>query len=116
MGLADESWLETLSPEVDCKNLKYENYNESLKFYSKILKEKGCDIIISLNHMRKPEDLDMAQSNTSDIVDFIFGGHDHCYFTDLNNDTDVFVLKSGTDFECFSNLTVLFDVEDDENL
>ena len=66
--------------------------------------------------MRKNEDMDMASKNTSEIVDFIFGGHDHCYFTDLNQETNVFVLKSGTDFECFSNLTVLFDVENDDNL
>jgi hypothetical protein len=41
----------------------------------------------------------------------IFGGHDHSYFRFLNPDSDVFVQKSGTDFECFSNITVLFDVE-----
>lgn len=50
------------------------------------------------------------------MVDFIFGGHDHSYFTDLNLETDVFTLKSGTDFECFSNLTVFFDVENDNLL
>ena len=66
--------------------------------------------------MRKNEDMDMASKNSSDVVDLVFGGHDHCYFTDLNQETDVFTLKSGTDFECFSNLTVLFDVENDKSL
>lgn len=28
VGLADESWIDTLSPEVNCNNLKYTNYNE----------------------------------------------------------------------------------------
>jgi 5'-nucleotidase len=51
----------------------------------------------------------MAASNT--CVDMVFGGHDHCYYSALNPSTDVFVLKSGTDFECFTNLTVLFGVE-----
>lgn len=34
VGLADESWIDTLSPEVDCNNLKYVDYNEQLKKYS----------------------------------------------------------------------------------
>ena len=66
--------------------------------------------------MRKNEDLDMASKNSSDVVDLIFGGHDHTYFTDLNQETNVYTLKSGTDFECFTNLIVLFGVENDENL
>ena len=72
--------------------------------------------MIALNHMRIPQDKDMAAKNT--CVDLVFGGHDHCYYTDLNPSTDVFVLKSGTDFECFSNLTILFGVDeyDEEKL
>jgi len=60
--------------------------------------------------MRIPQDKDMAEKNS--CVDFIFGGHDHCYYTDLNQNTNAFVLKSGTDFEVFSNLTVLFGVDE----
>ena len=45
------------------------------------------------------------------MVDMIFGGHDHTYHRTLNQDTGVFIQKSGTDFECFTNLTVLFGVE-----
>jgi hypothetical protein len=59
--------------------------------------------------MRIPQDKDMAEKNS--CVDFVFGGHDHCYYTDLEKKTDAFVLKSGTDFECFTNLIVLFGVE-----
>lgn len=40
----------------------------------------------------------------------IFGGHDHIYISYLNHHTDVYIQKSGTDFECFTNLTVLFGV------
>jgi len=43
----------------------------------------------------------------------IFGGHDHCYAAELNTETDVYLAKSGTDFETFSNITVLFGVEED---
>ena len=44
----------------------------------------------------------------------IFSGHDHCYFRMLDPKTNCFVQKSGTDFECFTNLSVLFDVGKDE--
>jgi hypothetical protein len=61
--------------------------------------------------MRLPEDQKMAAENNQSVVDIAFGGHDHGYFRGLNEETDVFVQKSGTDFECFTNLTVLMDVE-----
>lgn len=53
-----------------------------------------------------------AKNSAPDVVDFIFGGHDHSYYRSLNKDTGVFIQKSGTDFECFTNLTVLFGVEE----
>ena len=34
VGLADESWMQCLMPEIDCNNLKYVDYNEQLKKYS----------------------------------------------------------------------------------
>ena len=45
------------------------------------------------------------------VLDMIFGGHDHSYVSFLNKETDVYIQKSGTDFEVFTNLTCLFDVE-----
>ena len=53
----------------------------------------------------------MAAVNSSEVVDIILGGHDHCYYSDLNEETGVYILKSGTDFEVFSNMVVLFGVE-----
>jgi hypothetical protein len=41
----------------------------------------------------------------------ILGGHDHVYHIEMVN--DVLLLKSGTDFEDFSSLNVLFDVSDE---
>ena len=61
--------------------------------------------------MRLPNDMKMAQLNSLDTVDLIFGGHDHVYNTILNEETGVYITKSGSDFECFTNLTVLFGVE-----
>lgn len=63
--------------------------------------------------MRVPEDEDMASKNSSPaVLDMIFGGHDHSYYRKLNQETGVYIQKSGTDFECFTNLTVLFGVEE----
>ena len=76
--------------------------------------EHGCDIIIAINHMRIPNDQNMAASNTTDVVDLIFGGHDHTYHVELNPDTDVHITKSASDFECFTNLTVYFGVEKED--
>jgi 2',3'-cyclic-nucleotide 2'-phosphodiesterase (5'-nucleotidase family) len=64
--------------------------------------------------MRAPEDLDMSNQNSTDVLDLIFGGHDHSYVSQLNLQTGVYVLKSGCDFEVFNNFTVLFGVEQDD--
>lgn len=46
--------------------------------------EHQCDLIMALNHMRVPDDLKMARDNNSpDVVDMIFGGHDHLYYREL---------------------------------
>jgi len=62
--------------------------------------------------MKVEEDLRMASSNSSDIVDLILGGHDHIYMSKLDKSTDIFIQKSGSDFKEFSNLTILFDVDE----
>ena len=118
MGFAEEQWLDQTTLEVDTKQLVYKDYNQVLRETSKILKEEyKCDLIISINHMRSPEDEDMAESNQSpEVLDMIFGGHDHNYYRKLNPQSDVFLQKSGTDFECFTNLTVLFGVEKQDYL
>ena len=95
--------------------MKYLDYNATLQKYSKILKEEHkCDLIVALNHMRVPEDIDMSNKNSTDVLDLIFGGHDHSYVSQLNDQTGVYVLKSGCDFEVFNNFTVLFGVEQDD--
>lgn len=43
-------------------------------------------------------------------MDLLLGGHDHCYVRMLNPSTNVFIQKSSTDFECFTNLIILFGV------
>ena len=56
-GLAEEAWKDSLSLEVDLDKLEYIDYHESLKKYSKILKdEHKCDLVVALNHMKVTED------------------------------------------------------------
>lgn len=63
--------------------------------------------------MRVPDDIKMARECENDTLDMIFGGHDHTYFREFCDDTDVFIQKSGTDFEDFSNVITLFDVSEE---
>jgi 2',3'-cyclic-nucleotide 2'-phosphodiesterase (5'-nucleotidase family) len=48
--------------------------------------------------MRVPNDTKMMAENDSDVLDIIFGGHDHHYAVELNRDTGIYMVKSGTDF------------------
>ena len=70
----------------------------------------SCDIIVALTHMRCPDDRMLAKSVPE--IDFILGGHDHSYITEVDPETGVFLIKSGTDFEEFNNLDVLFDASE----
>jgi len=45
-------------------------------------------------------------------IDMLLGGHDHLYHAELVN--DVFFLKSGTDFEDFTEFKIVFDVSPEE--
>lgn len=67
--------------------------------------------------MHKQEDILMATNSKSpEELDLILGGHDHQFLGQLVNETGVYIQKSGTDFECFSNLTLLFGVTKDDFL
>lgn len=112
VGFADESWPDTFMPELNCDVIKYLDYNQKLQEFSKLLKtEHNCDLVFALNHMRRPEDEDMmTQNRCPEVVDMILGGHDHSYVRQLNPNTNVYLLKSGCDFETFSNLILLFGV------
>ena len=68
------------------------------------LKEKGCDYVIALTHMRTPNDVRLAE--LVDEIDLILGGHDHVYEKKMVNGK--YILKSGTDFRQFSVVTLTF--------
>ena len=115
MGFGERGWLDLLNARVDSTQINYEPYMEVLPRLSKKLRDEGCDYIIALNHMHYIEDVLMAKAfKANESLDLILGGHDHLFLGQLVKETGVYVQKSGTDFETFSNLTLLFDVSPDE--
>ena len=66
----------------------------------------NCDLIIALTHMRVPKDRHLAAEVPE--IDFILGGHDHLYVNEVDSTTGAVLIKSGTDFEEFSNFDVFF--------
>ena len=81
---------------------------ECSKTLVKLLKEQEkCDLVIALTHMRVPNEINLAEKVPE--IDMMLGGHDHIYYVDMIN--DVFFLKSGSDFQDFSNLKVTLNVE-----
>ena len=68
-----------------------------------------CDLIIALTHMRLPNDEILAEEVPE--IDLILGGHDHMTISEMNKNTGVFTVKSGTDFEEFSDMLLYFDVK-----
>lgn len=72
MGLAQKDWIDTLK-DINCV---YQDFIHCAKRLCKELKEKGCNFIIALTHMRLPNDQILADSVPQ--IDLILGGHDHC--------------------------------------
>lgn len=64
MAFMDEQSLDTVKPDINCSLLQYLDYHRELEKYSKILKEEHkCELLISLNHMRTPNDRKMTSSH-----------------------------------------------------
>lgn len=70
--------------------------------YAKILREKGCDLIIALTHMLNQSDLKLASK--IDSIDLFLGGHEHCYLIHKNKNT--LAVKSGSNFESFNEFEI----------
>lgn len=59
-------------------------------------------MIIALTHMRIPNERNLALRVPE--IDLMLGGHDHVYYIEMVG--DVFFLKSGTDFQDFSEIKI----------
>ena len=111
-GVAEEEWLGLFPPHMDDVFI-YEDFVKVAKEKVKFLKEsQNCDIIIALTHMRLPNDRVLADSVPG--VDLCLGGHDHMYVAEMRESTGVSLVKSGTDFEEFSDIKIEFGVTQDE--
>ena len=58
--------------------------------------------------MRVPNDRKLVEAVEG--IDLVLGGHDHSYIAEVCEKTGTFIVKSGTDFEEFSDIKVEFDV------
>lgn len=67
-----------------------------------LLKSQGCTYIIALTHMRLPNDRILAKNCPG--IDLILGGHDHSNACEIIS--GVTIIKSGSDFEEFSDIKV----------
>ena len=66
--------MSTINPE----EVTYTDFVEAGTMLARELKKnKNCEIVIALTHMRTPNDVRLAE-NVAEI-DLILGGHDHIY-------------------------------------
>lgn len=102
MGLVEFEWIATLA-QVELEDIIYEDFVVAADRISQILRDKECDLIIALTHMRAPNDERLARKAKD--IDLILGGHDHEYYG-AKQVGDRVVVKSGTDFREFTVLTI----------
>ncbi|KMY92833.1 uncharacterized protein Dsimw501_GD10747, isoform A [Drosophila simulans] len=110
IGLVEREWLETL-PTIDPNEVTYIDYVEAGNKLARELRNEGCDLIIALTHMRTPNDINLAEKCNG--IDIILGGHDHVReVTEINGKM---IVKSGTDFQQFSVITIERDAANREH-
>ncbi|PFH33046.1 5'-nucleotidase, C-terminal domain-containing protein [Besnoitia besnoiti] len=102
IGLVEREWLDTLAC-VGKDDVVYVDFVEAANCLCRILRQKECELIIALTHMRAPNDERLAKEAID--IDLILGGHDHDYYG-LQRIGNIPVVKSGTDFREFTVLTI----------
>ena len=93
MGLIEYDWVAT-QPSMKPSEFVFEEFIKKGRDLVKFFKSEKCDIIIALTHMRNNNDQELA--NTIPEIDFILGGHDHCFYYHASKGG--LAIKSGTDF------------------
>lgn len=102
-GLCEPEWVGTLVPwEVPTDELIVTDFVASAKEMVQLLKGQGAEFIIALTHMRSHNDRILAKECQE--INLILGGHDHSSVYERVG--QVTLIKSGTDFEEFSDITV----------
>ncbi|XP_025830788.1 uncharacterized protein LOC108743363 isoform X2 [Agrilus planipennis] len=111
IGLVEIEWLDTL-PTINPEEVTYLDFIEAGQKLSVQLKQEGCDYVIALTHMRMPNDIKLAEN--CDSIDLILGGHDHIY--EVMKVNGRYIIKSGTDFQQFSKITINFNPNGDNDV
>jgi len=108
MGLCESEWLPLLNLNLQRMGLVVPDFVQTAKQLSQELRAQVCEYIIALTHMGLTNDRVLAEKCQDDI-DIVMGGHDHLsVFEQIGK---VAVVKSGSDFEEFSDLTVNVDTK-----
>jgi len=63
--------------------------------------------------MRIPNDRKLAEQVPE--IDLVLGGHDHQSISEMSENSGICIVKSGTDFEEFSDLTLYLGVSKQES-
>ncbi|XP_064639871.1 mannosylglucosyl-3-phosphoglycerate phosphatase-like isoform X2 [Lineus longissimus] len=103
VGLVEEEWIATLAA-IDKEDVTFYDYVKEGHKLARELRDEGADIVIALTHMRWPNDRKLAMNCPE--IDMILGGHDHDYHVEKVNDR--WIIKSGTDFQNMTRVTVTF--------
>lgn len=105
-GVGEEEWIHTLATCVDKSRIRYTHQVEVGKRLANYLrKDKKCDVVIALTHMRIPND-NAFSIELHDQLDLALGGHDHCDY--YNSNRGLLFAKSGTDFRMFSKIDLIY--------
>ena len=78
----------------------FKDATETAKLLVPELRAQGAEIIVALTHMRERNDLKLAVTIPSGLIDIVLGGHDHFYAHHYIN--GVHILRSGSDFKQLS--------------
>lgn len=105
-GLVDEFWIS--GSKIERSDFEYEDFKIAARRISRELRAQGCEFVFALTHMENKSDEELLADGISSTnpdgndIDFVFGGHDHIFF--IKKVGERVLLKSGMDFEQFSNL------------
>mmetsp|Transcript_4169 Transcript_4169/g.14975 ORF Transcript_4169/g.14975 Transcript_4169/m.14975 type:complete len:625 (-) Transcript_4169:591-2465(-) len=103
VGLVESDWISTLA-STDQELLQYTDFVECGRTLARTLKASGVDVVVACTHMRLPNDMLLA--DTVPEIDLVLAGHDHDYLVARSEVTNTLVVKSGTDFREFSEISL----------
>ena len=96
-GVIDRFWVEAAIPP---EGFVLADFRQKVVEVSRLLREKGCDLVICLTHMATASDEEALGLDSG--VDLFLGGHEHEYL--VRTKAGRLLLKSGSDYETFSDV------------